>query len=385
MKKMKNAKKMKKMLGCLFLAASLAFTFVGCGPSQEQAPAPADGQNQAAGSEESAAKEAVTEAAKAAENSGEKITIGWAMAYFDHPVYQLLMQGAQEVADGLENCELVFADGKNDATTQASQIDTFLAQGVDAIILTAAVSDPMLPSIKKVNDAGIPLIIVDRRILKQGQDVGWECYVTWDMVLSGTQGAEQTIEALGGAGNAKGKVVVVEGTAGAGSTIDRGGAYYAKLEEEPGIEVIYKVDGDFDRTKGMEVTETILQRYPNAGDFDVIYYMNDEMALGGLQAVEAAGRLGEFQIISVDGEKEALDAVRAGKINYEVMFKPDEQAVAVEVAYLVAKGETVDYSNISYKGTPIEVTETDDGFTWLRPTCYKIDQTNCNEPEFQGW
>ena len=102
MKKMKNTKKMKKMLGCLFLAASLAFTFVGCGSSQEQAPAPADGQNQAAGSEESAAKEAVTESAKAAENSGEKITIGWAMAYFDHPVYQLLMQGAQEVADGLE-------------------------------------------------------------------------------------------------------------------------------------------------------------------------------------------------------------------------------------------------------------------------------------------
>ena len=58
----------------------------------------------------------------------------------------------------------------------------------------------------------------------------------------------------------------------------------------------------------MEVTETILQRYPNEGDFQAIYYMNDEMALGGLQAVEAAGRMGEFQIISVDGEKEALDA-----------------------------------------------------------------------------
>ena len=140
------------------------------------------------------------------------------------------------------------------------------------------------------------------------------------MVLSGTQGAEQTIEALGGPGNAKGKVVAVEGTAGAGSTIDRGGAYYSKLEEEKGIEVIYKVDGDFDRTKGMEVTETILQRYPNKGDFDVIYYMNDEMALGGLQAIEAAGRQGEFTVISVDGEKEALDAVRDGKINYEVMF-----------------------------------------------------------------
>ena len=258
-------------------------------------------------------------------------------------------------------------------------------RGVDAIILTAAVADPMLPSIKKINDAGIPLLIVDRRIFPYDQDVTWECYVTWDMVLSGTMGAMQTIEALGGEGNAKGKVIVVEGTAGAGSTIDRGGAYYAKLEEEPGIEVIYKVDGDFDRAKGMEVTETILQRYPNEGDFDVIYYMNDEMALGGLQAIEDSGRLGEFTIISVDGDAEACQAVRDGKIDYEVMFKPDEQAVAVEIAYQLAKGETVDYSDISYKGTPIEVTETDDGFTWVRPTCYMIDKTNCNEPELQGW
>lgn len=320
-----------------------------------------------------------------AEATEDQVTIGWAMAYFDHPVYQLLMKGANEVAEGLGNCELIFADGKNDPTTQASQIDNFIAQEVDAIILTAAVSDPMLPSVKKINDAGIPLIVVDRRLMQQGQDVSWNCYVTWDMVLSGTQGAEQTIEALGGEGAAEGKVVVVEGTAGAGSTIDRGGAYYSKLEEEPGIEVIYKVDGDFDRTKGMEVTETILQRYPNAGDFDVIYYMNDEMALGGLQAIEAAGRLGEFTIISVDGEKEALDAVREGKINYEVMFMPDEQAVAVDVAYKLAKGEEVDYTDIEYKGTPIEVTETDDGFTWVRPTCYKVDSTNCNEPEFAGW
>ena len=132
-----------------------------------------------------------------AESDDGKITIGWAMAYYDHPVYQLLMQGANEVAEGLDNCELIFADGKNDATTQASQIDNFIAQDVDAIILTAAVSDPMLPSVKKINDAGIPLIVVDRRLQKQGQNVTWDCYVTWDMVLSGTQGAEQTIEALG--------------------------------------------------------------------------------------------------------------------------------------------------------------------------------------------
>lgn len=364
-------KVLKRLLVGGVLLTMLAGLISGCSSSKPVEDVKANTE------ESTEVKEAITEVAK----GKDKVVIGWAMAYFDHPVYQKLMQGAKEVADGLGNVELTFADGKNDPITQVSQIDTFIAQKVDAIILTAAVSDPMLPAIKKVNDAGIPLIIVDRRILKQGQDVSWECYVTWDMILSGRQGAEQTIEATGG----KGKVVVVEGTAGAGSTLDRGGAYYAKLEEAPGIEVIYKVDGDFDRTKGMEVTETILQRYPNKGDFDVIYYMNDEMALGGLQAIEAAGRLGEFKIISVDGEKEAMDAVRAGKIDYEVMFIPDEQAVAVDIAYQLAQGKEADYSNVQYKGTPIEVTKTDDGFTWVRPTCYKVDATNCNDPQFAGW
>jgi ABC-type sugar transport system substrate-binding protein len=317
---------------------------------------------------------------KSDNEADKKIRIGWAMAYFDHPVYQKLMKGANEIAVQ-ENVELIFADGKNDPTTQVSQIENFIAQKVDVIILTAAVADPMLPIIKKINTAKIPLIIVDRRILPQGQDVTWNCYVTWDMILSGTQGAEQTIEATGG----KGKVVVVEGTAGAGSTIDRGGAYYSKLEEYPGIEVIYKVDGDFNRTKGMEVTETILKRYPNPGDFDVIYYMNDEMTLGGLQAIKAAGRLGEFKVISVDGEKEALDAVRAGEIDYEVMFIPDEQAVAVNVAAQLARGQQPNYGSLTYNGVTIEVTTTDDGFTWVRPTCYMVDASNANNPEFEGW
>jgi len=361
----------RKILVFILAVVMFATLVAGCGGNASKTPGTTDNSETSSSSDFDNSES----------TTSDKVVIGWAMAYFDHPVYQKLMEGAREIADSLGNVELIFADDKNDPTTQVSQLENFIAQKVDAIILTAAVADPMLPAIKKINDANIPLIIVDRRILKQGQDVTWECYVTWDMVLSGTLGAEQTIEATGG----KGKVVVVEGTAGAGSTIDRGGAYYAKLAEYPDIEVIYKVDGDFNRTKGMEVTETILQRYPNKGDFDVIYYMNDEMALGGLQAIKAAGRLGEFKIISVDGEKEALDAVRAGEIDYEVMFMPDEQAVAVEIAYQLAQGKTPDYSNISYKGKPIEVTKTDDGFIWVRPTCYKVDKTNCNDPQFVGW
>ena len=369
-----------KMICLLLTALLLMALLVACGEGNQVADTPAP--------EEPAVEETAEEAGEAAEEvvpegDSDKIVIGWAMAYFDHPVYQLLMQGAEELVERYyaDVVDLVFVDGKNDPVVQTSQLDTFIAQDVDVIILTAAVSDPMLPAISRVNEADIPLIIVDRRIMTQGQDVTWEAFVTWDMVLSGTLGAEQVIEATGG----EGRVVVVEGTAGAGSTIDRGGAFYGLLEEYPGIEVIYRVDGDFNRTRGMEVTETILRRFPDPGDFDVIYYMNDEMALGGLQAIKAADRLGEFTIITVDGQREALDAIRAGYIDFGVLFRPDEQAVAIHIAVQLARGEEPDFDNIYYLGEPIEVTETDDGFVWVRPTCYKVDATNAHLPEFTGW
>lgn len=103
--------------------------------------------------------------------------------------------------------------------------------------------------------------------------------------------------------------------------------------------MIYKVDGDFDRAKGMEVTETILQRYPNKGDFDAIYYMNDEMALGGLQAIEDSGRLGRVHhhLRGRRSRGPVPRPVKLGKINYEVMFKPTSRRGYVEIAYKIAK------------------------------------------------
>lgn len=193
----------------------------------------------------------------------KQLVVGWTVAYFDHPVYHLMMKAMKEVAE----------------------------------------------------KEGIKLIVVDRRIFRRGQNVKWNCFVTWDMVGSGRLGGEQVVKAL----NGKGNLVVVEGTPGAGSTIDRGDAFYNVIKKYPDIKVVYKISADFRRDKGLQVTEDILQRFPK-GTIDAIYYMNDEMALGGLQAIKAAGRLGDFKVISVDGEKEAMEALKRGEIDYEVIF-----------------------------------------------------------------
>ena len=178
--------------------------------------------------------------------------------------------------------------------------------------------------------------------------------------------------------------VLLEGEAGHQDAISRTDfSVKTLIEKEVNLEKLSYQFADWNRGQAENRMNRLISQYKDG--IELVISNNDEMALGGLQAIEAAGRQGEFTVISVDGEKEALDAVRDGKINYEVMFKPDEQAVAVNIAYELAKGETVDYDNIEYKGTPIEVTETDDGFTWVRPTCYKIDSSNCNEPEYAGW
>jgi ribose transport system substrate-binding protein len=316
---------------------------------------------------------------KQADTTAEKQkVVGWAVAYFDHPVYQKMMKAAEEEA-AKEGIKLITADGKNDPVVQASQIDNFIAQKVDAIMVTPTVADPLIPAIKKINQAGIPLLIVDRSMSSRGTGIKWDAMIGWDMAKSGTLGAQQVAESLKG----KGKIVVIEGTPGAGPTIERGSAFYQELKKYPDIKVVYKVTGDFNRTKGMQVTENVLQRYPK-GQLDAIYYMNDEMALGGLQAIKSANRLHDFKVISVDGEKEALDAVKAGDIDEETIFRPDEEAVAVNIAASMVKGQKPDLANQSYKGTKFELT-TYENMPWVRPSCYKVDKSKLNAPEWQGW
>ena len=348
--------------------ATVGVLATGCSPAATQAPTASS----------------ATSAAATAAPAGKQFTIGWSVAYFDHPVYQLMMKGAQAAADEL-GVKIIFSDGKNDPAVQSSDIDNFLAQGVDAVILTPTVADPLIPAVKKINEAQMPFLVVDRRMYSQGTGITWDALIGWDMVKSGTVGGEQVVDALTKSdGTVGGKVVVMEGTAGAGSTIDRGTAFYDVLSKYPDIEVIYKVDGDFNRAKGLTLTENILQRFP-PGSFDVIYYMNDEMALGGLQPIKNAGRLGEFKIVSVDGEKEALDALRNGEIDYDGIFFPQDQGyIGVQVVNILLKGETPDWCSFSYEGRKADCVEFE-GKPWVRPSFFGIDKTNMNEPQNVGW
>ena len=112
--------------------------------------------------------------------------------------------------------------------------------------------------------------------------------------------------------------------------------------------------------------------------------MADEMMFGGLQAIKAAGRLHDFKIVSVDGEKEAMALLRAGDIDYETIFHPDDEGVAASIMADIVQGKKPDLANQVWDGRKMELVEFE-GMPWVRPTCFRVDKSNANLPENQGW
>jgi ABC-type sugar transport system substrate-binding protein len=311
---------------------------------------------------------------------GKAFRVGVSLSNFSNPVIQVIMNGIKERGN-YYGLDMIILDGKEDTVEQTAHLDNFIQQKVDLIILNPSMPDPMLPAIQRVNKAGIPLVVLDKMVWKRGTNVTWAALVDWDMPYSGVIGADQVAKAV----NNNGKVVVVEGTPGTSSFIDRAGGFYTQLKKYPNVKVLDKVQGNFLRDKGMEVTQDILAKYPK-GSFDVIYYMSDEMALGGLQAIKSSGRLGEFEIVSVDGNHEIIDAMKRGEVDYECMFFPEQEAVCVDVAWDILNGTFKKSRQYEWKGREIPwSTDDHEGLPWVRATCYWVDKSNMNEPDFKGF
>jgi ribose transport system substrate-binding protein len=135
----------------------------------------------------------------------------------------------------------------------------------------------------------------------------------------------------------KGKVVELEGIPGTSAARDRGEGFNAAMTES-GLEVVAKQPGDFDRSKGLTVMENILQAQP---EIDAVFAHNDEMALGALMAIEAAGK--EIMVVGFDATDDAVKAVEEGKLAATVAQQPELiGALGIETAQKVLNGENVE-------------------------------------------
>ncbi|HBQ75918.1 MULTISPECIES: ribose ABC transporter substrate-binding protein RbsB [Exiguobacterium] len=254
--------------------------------------------------------------------------IGLSISTLNNPFFVSLKEGAEQEAKA-QGATLQVADAQDDAAKQASDIEDMVQKKVDLILINPTDSAAVGAAVQTANDANIPVITVDRNA--EAGDV--VAHIASDNVAGGKQAGEYMIELVGD----KAKVVELEGIPGASATRDRGKGFHEAVDGK--LDVVAKQAANFDRAKGLSVMENILQ---NNKDIKAVFAHNDEMALGAVEALKAAG-LNDVKVIGFDATDDAVKAVKDGKMAGTIAQKPTEIGkMGVETAIKHLKGETVE-------------------------------------------
>lgn len=320
---------MKKLLA-LVVAAVMAVSLVACGGS-------------------SASSAATSEAASTAESVAESVeaggSIGICIYKFDD-AFMTTYRNALEAILTEKGYEVTVVDGNNDQAKQNEQINTFITQGVDALIINPVMTSAADQIIATVKGAAIPTVLINREPTAE-QMAAYDklVYVGCDAAQSGTMQGELILDTENkGDINGDGKVsyIMIQGDP---ENIDAQlrTEYSVKALTDAGVEVeqLNLTRGDWDREKGQTICANDLAQF---GDqIEVVFCNNDDMAIGALQAIQAAGRTvnKDIYLVGVDALPAALNEVEAGNMTGTVLNNADAQAeMAVECMEELLGGKT---------------------------------------------
>ena len=254
--------------------------------------------------------------------------IGLVVSTQDNPFFVTLKEGAEKKAKELGH-EIIVLDSQNTPSKELSNVEDLMVKGIDILLINPTDSDAVTAAVKEANRSKVPVVTLDRGA-NGGKVVS---HVASDNVAGGRMAGDFIVASLGG----KGKVVELEGIPGTTPARDRGKGFNESVNGK--LTVVARQAADFDRSKGLTVTENILQAQP---EVNAIFAHNDEMALGAVRALEASGRK-NVMIVGFDATDDAVRAVKEGKMSATVAQKPFEiGAKGVEVADRVLKKEKVE-------------------------------------------
>ncbi|MBB6054323.1 ribose transport system substrate-binding protein [Tolumonas osonensis] len=257
-----------------------------------------------------------------------KDTMALVVSTLNNPFFVTLKDGAETKAKEL-GYDLLVLDSQNDPAKELANVEDLTVRGVKVLLINPTDSDAVGNAIAMANKANLPVLTLDRGANK-GTVVS---HIASDNIAGGKMAGDFIAQKLG----EKAKIIQLEGIAGTSAARDRG-AGFKQAADAHSFDILASQPADFDRTKGLNVMENLLS---GNGDVQAVFAQNDEMALGAVRALQAAGK-DKVLVVGFDGTDDGVKAVEKGMMAATIAQQPDQiGAIGVETAAKVLKGETV--------------------------------------------
>lgn len=272
------------------------------------------------------------------EKAPSELVVGVSISTLNNPFFVSLEEGINNLAE--ENgTKIKSLDAQNDTAKQTNDVDDLIQQGVDILLINPVDSSAITPAVESANAKGIPVITIDRSS-ESGKILA---LVASDNVEGGEIAAEY-IKQISGENV---ETVQLEGVPGASASRERGKGFMNIAEES--LNVIDSQTANFDRAEGLTVMENMLQANPS---IKAVFAQNDEMALGAIEAIKAAGLSGSIQVVGFDGTEDGINSVKAGVLSATVAQQPEEMGrLALQATFDHFAGITID----EYIPSPLEL------------------------------
>lgn len=271
---------------------------------------------------------------------GDVITVGFAQTGSESGWRAANTESMKEAFSAENGFDLKFNAADNKQEAQIAAVRNFINQGVDAIVIAPITVDGWDDVLTEAKDAGIPVILEDRTV--SASDDLYASWVGLDFEQEGKTAGEWVKTNFDGKGA---NLVVLEGTTGSSAALDRATGFNEAIAGTD-INVLDSQTGDFTRDGGKKVMEGYLQKYGK--DINVLFAHNDDMGLGALDAIKAAGLVPgkDIQIVTIDAVKDGMTALANGEFNYIVECNPLLGEKAADLVKKVLAGESVEKSTI---------------------------------------
>ncbi|TWT29788.1 D-ribose-binding periplasmic protein precursor [Posidoniimonas corsicana] len=263
-----------------------------------------------------------------ATTSKEHGRVAVVVSTLNNPWFVKLAETAKARTEELGH-EAVIFDSQNNVEKEASTFENVLASGFDAILFNPTDADASVANVRRAKKRGVPVFCIDREI--NASDAA-SAQILSDNYAGCVELGQYFVETVG----EDGKYAELLGLVGDNNTHNRSKGFHSVVDRFEGLKMVAQQSADFDRTKGLEVMESILQANP---DLNAVFCGNDAMALGAYQAIEGAGKADQIKVFGFDGAEDVVRSISDGKIQATAMQFPKRMAqMAAEFADEHLKG-----------------------------------------------